>query len=253
MNEWGNYFMDDQPVSLLEWAYGRIKEQLFNGKMKPGEKIVVGQLANSLSISPTPVKEALNRLVAEGLLITLPRRGFMVKQLSIKEVHDIMDCRIMMETFAAKAAVQNFSKHPEIKIGMKDALKKMESIQFHDYYEAIQLEQKYHCSIIRLTENQMLIELYNNLFGVGFSFYVYSSSNHPLERQKMAMEEHKKMFEYLEQGCSDKLENLLRVHLIKTMELYETFVPDSPPEGPANPVGNARNKKMEFEIHNTSI
>ena len=87
--------MNEQPISLLEWAYTQIKEQLFAGKMHPGEKIVVGQIADSLSISPTPVKEALNRLVAEGLMITLPRRGFMVKKVSIAEVRDIMDCRIM--------------------------------------------------------------------------------------------------------------------------------------------------------------
>lgn len=222
--------MNEQPVSLLEWAYTQIKAQLFAGKMCPGEKIVVGQLADSFSISPTPVKEALNRLVAEGLMTTLPRRGFMVKKLSIEEVHDIMNCRIMMETFAAKLAVRNFSKHPEIQSKMQDALVKLKKIQFHDYAEASQLEQVYHGSIIELTENQKLIDLYNMLLGVGFSFYVYSSSNHPIERLDTGLQEHKKMYEYLEKGESDNLEALLRTHLERTTQLYETFIPASAPD-----------------------
>ncbi|WP_312641067.1 GntR family transcriptional regulator [Hydrogenoanaerobacterium sp.] len=217
--------MRERPVSLLEWAYNEIKQQLFIGKLQPGEKIIVGQLAESLSISPTPVKEALNRLVAEGLMITLPRRGFMVKQLTMKEIHDIMNCRIMLEVFAVKQAVHNFPKHPEIKKNMLDVLKKLENIQTHDYVEATQLEQVYHGAFIQLTENQKLIELYNMLFGVGFAFYVYSSSNHPMERHRIALNEHKLMYEYLEKGNSDALEKLLRTHLEKTMEFYETFLP----------------------------
>jgi DNA-binding GntR family transcriptional regulator len=222
--------MDGQPVSLLEWAYSQIKAQIFEGKMAPGEKIVVGQLADSLSISPTPVKEALNRLVAEGLLTTMPRRGFMVKQLSIKEVHDIMSCRIMMETFSAKLAVLNFRKHPEIQKQMQDTLIKLKKIQFHDYTDASQLEQIYHGSIIELTENQKLIDLYNMLTGVSFSFYVYSSSHHPIEKLDIGFQEHKQMYEYLEEGNSEKLEALLRTHLERTTKLYETFVPDAAPD-----------------------
>lgn len=217
--------MDERPVSLLEWAYSQIKEQLFEGKLLPGEKIVVGQLAQSLAISPTPVKEALNRLVAEGLMTTLPRRGFMVKQLTMRDIHEIMDCRIMMEVFSAKEAVKNFSKHPEIRKRMRAALEKLEDVETRDYVQATQLEQIYHSSFVQLTENQKLIELYNMLFGVGFAFYVYSSSNHPMERHRTALNEHKLMYEYLERGDRKALEDLMRSHLEKTLELYETFIP----------------------------
>ncbi|MEG0116168.1 MAG: GntR family transcriptional regulator, partial [Hydrogenoanaerobacterium sp.] len=202
--------MEERPVSLLEWAYEEIKHRLFTGGLQPGEKIIVGQLAQSLSISPTPVKEALNRLVAEGLMIALPRRGFMVKRLTLKEIHDIMDCRIMMEVFAAKQAVENFSKHRDIQKNMLEVLKKLESIQTYDYVEATHLEQIYHGAFIELTENEKLIDLYNILFGVGFAFYVYSCSNHPMERHRLALHEHKLMYEYLEKGNVLSLENFIR-------------------------------------------
>lgn len=217
--------MKKQPVSLLEWAYDQIRDQIMSGELEPGKKVVVNQVAESLSISPTPVKEAMNRLVAEGLMEMLPRRGFVVKQLSIEEMRDIMDCRIMMETFAAKPAAINFKHHPEIQIKMRDVLRKMPDVQANDYITATQLEQVYHLSIIQLAENQKLTKLYNMLFGVGFSFFVYASSKHPMERHQTAYQEHKLMYECLEEGAGDKLELLLRTHLESTMKLYETFLP----------------------------
>ena len=57
--------MDARPVSLLDWAYKQVRRMLFSGDLPQGQKIVVAQLANQLSISPTPVKEALNRLAEE--------------------------------------------------------------------------------------------------------------------------------------------------------------------------------------------
>ena len=131
----------------------------------------------------------------------------------------------MMETFAAKSAIQNFEKHPEIQKRMLEVLNKLQSIQFQDYVKAAQLEQVYHASIIELAENQRLSDLYHMLFGVGLSFHVYASSKHPMERHEEAQNEHRLMYDCLEEGNVEKLEELLRTHLEKTMQLYETFLP----------------------------
>lgn len=187
--------------------------------------MVVNTVADGLSISPTPVKEAMNRLVAEGLLETLPRRGFMVKQLTIEEVRDVMNCRMMMEIFASKPAVQNFNKHPDIQKRMLETLNKLETIQPEDYVKASQLEQIFHFSIVELAENQKLSELYNMLFGISIAFHVYASSKHPMEQLDDAKNEHRLMYLSLEEGNAEKLEELLRVHLVRTMKIYETFLP----------------------------
>ena len=218
--------MPNYPISLLEWSYAQIKEKIFSGELKPGQKLIVGHLATELKISPTPVKEALNRLVAEGFLTTLPRRGFMVKQISSEEVHDIMNCRIMIETFAAKLAVANFKKNPKIGKKIKDTLSELKGLDFYNFAEAVRLEMLFHSSIIELTENQKLIDLYGLLWGVGYSFYVYSSSHHPMERNVIAAEDHMKIYEYLVAGNVEALESLMRYHLEETLRLYDTYVPE---------------------------
>lgn len=216
--------MESRPGSLLDWAYTQIRQMLINGELKSGEKIVVGQLAEKLSISPTPVKEALNRLVAQGVLAALPYRGFMVKPLDSKGIQDILDCRLMMEVFSVPQAVQNFDAHPEIEREMLSALVEMQTLDANDYVQTTQLEQIYHGSLIRLTENEHLIEIYNNSFGVGFSFYVYAATKQPIKTPELAHKEHHLMYKYLKEKKPQELEEVIRTHLSRTLELYKSFV-----------------------------
>ncbi|MFV0351473.1 MAG: GntR family transcriptional regulator [Oscillospiraceae bacterium] len=217
--------MESRPGSLLDWAYAQIRQMLFSGELKSGEKIVVGQLAEKLAISPTPVKEALNRLVAQGVLAALPYRGFMVKPLNGKSIQDILDCRLMMEVFSTRQAVENFEKHPEIEREMLSALVEMQTLDPEDYVQTTHLEQIYHGSFVRLTENEHLIELYNNSFGVGFSFYVYAATNQPIKTPELAQKEHHEMYKCLKDKNPSELEHLMRTHLGRTLELYKSFVP----------------------------
>lgn len=216
--------MEDRPLSLVEWAYKEIKEKIFNGALKSGQKIIVSPLATDLNISPTPVKEALNRLVAEGLLITLPHRGFMVKALTPEAIKDAVACRIMIETFCAQSACKNFHTDSALTHMMYDALLKFEDLDPYNYIEAIQLERTFHRAYVQLSHNQRLISLYDLLWGVEFSYYIYSSTHHPLIRHQEALKEHKQIYDYLSTGNAIDLERLIRYHLNKILELYQDFL-----------------------------
>lgn len=211
--------MDDRPISLLSWAYDQIKQMLFSGELKQGEKLVVSRLAKQLSISPTPVKEALNRLVAEGLLNSLPRRGFQVKQFSCQEIHDIFDCRLMMETYAAEPAIKNWDKHPEIQQNMYQALADLAVIPPHDYVGITHLERIFHSSIIALSGNCRLGDLYDILYSAGFAGFVYIASYHPEKAQR----EHQAILQALNTQDLELLTSTLKSHLTQTVELYENF------------------------------
>lgn len=211
--------MEERPVSLLDWAYKQIRQMLFTGKLQQGQKIVVSQLADELSISPTPVKEALNRLAAEGLLEAIPRRGFQVKHQSIKQVQDIFECRILLETYAATKAVDNFPRRPDLRSEMKMALEKLSAADPEDYINIIEEEQRFHGSLVRLAENESLFSLFNILYGVGFSSFVYAASYHPQKAQA----EHQTMYEALENHDLDLLVSTIKEHLARTIEFYANY------------------------------
>jgi len=89
-------------LGLKEKAYQLIKEMLLKGDIKPGERIREDLLGESISMSRTPVREAINRLSAEGFVVQVPRKGVFAREFTKQELLDIVDIRIALETYAIK-------------------------------------------------------------------------------------------------------------------------------------------------------
>ncbi len=217
--------MKNRPVSLLEWAYGEIRDKLYSGKFAPGQKLVVSQLADDLSISPTPVKEAMNRLVSEGQLEKLPHRGFIVRQITSKEINDVMNCRMMMELFSVPSAIRNLPHYPKIQKEMHEAMLSLDLAGQHDFMQETRLEEIFHGSLIRLTGNTMLCNLYDRVYGVGIAPYVYASGNHPAALHTQPLKEHHIIYDSLVKGDSETLSRTLREHLERTTLRYQKYPP----------------------------
>jgi len=86
-------------------VYGRIKQLLISYSFFPGDRLHVPELADQLRVSATPVREALNRFCAEGLLTTVPHRGFFVRKLERGEIADLYAMKHMLLMYAASGAV----------------------------------------------------------------------------------------------------------------------------------------------------
>jgi len=85
---------------LGDLAYDKVKEMILSNELVAGQKIVQDKLAEALGISRTPLRNALNRLEAEYLVESVPRRGVFVKQFDDREVVEIYDCRVALESMA---------------------------------------------------------------------------------------------------------------------------------------------------------
>ncbi|MFC1719552.1 GntR family transcriptional regulator [Pseudomonadota bacterium] len=81
-----------------------IRQDIMSGSLKPASRINEVHLADKLSVSRTPLREALSSLTAEGLLDWAPRRGFFVKPLSIEEVQQLYPLRPMLDAQALRMA-----------------------------------------------------------------------------------------------------------------------------------------------------
>lgn len=213
-----------KPVSLLEFAYEKIKEDIMTGTYRQGEKLSAHKIAEALNISQTPIKEALNRLASEGLIEAIPRHGMMLKKFSVKEIRDMLNVRMMMEMYSAKLAVKNVGKHPEAIKRMEELLPLLATVGDREYIETTKLEQEFHGLFVRLSENDRLVDMYETLWGVGFAFYVYSTGNFPMMRQHDAYLEHVKMYKSLLAGNGDELSDLMASHMQATIELLEYLI-----------------------------
>lgn len=94
----------EKPKELKDWAYARIKRDVLTGKYIPGEQLRVEELAETMKISRTPVREALLMLEHESLINVAPRVGFFVKGITKQEIQELFELRELIEGYAAEKA-----------------------------------------------------------------------------------------------------------------------------------------------------
>jgi len=92
--------------SLATLAYQSIRDSITAGRLRSGERLVEARLASDLGISRGPVREALSRLVEEGLLYERPRYGTFVREFSVGDLVDIFNLRLGIEPVAARLAAR---------------------------------------------------------------------------------------------------------------------------------------------------
>ncbi|WP_052382251.1 GntR family transcriptional regulator [Paraburkholderia kururiensis] len=89
--------------------YEQLKQMAVLYKIRPGERVNELELAERLDVSRTPIREALNRLVAENLLAFVPNRGFFIRELGEKDVFDLFELRRSIESTAVMLACERAS------------------------------------------------------------------------------------------------------------------------------------------------
>lgn len=93
--------------TLPTLVYQKLKEAILNGIFSPGQMLRQDEVAMRLGVSRSPLREALPRLEAEGIVTLLPRRGYAVATLDPKEITEVFDLRCLLETELAKRSIKN--------------------------------------------------------------------------------------------------------------------------------------------------
>jgi DNA-binding GntR family transcriptional regulator len=96
--------------SLGDQAYTRVREALMRGTLPPGTLVREADLARQFGVSRTPIREALQRLQAEGLVTAAAQRGYVVADLSPEELADVYQVRAVLEALAARLAAQRATR-----------------------------------------------------------------------------------------------------------------------------------------------
>jgi len=96
-----------QQGTLAETAADMLRSRIVSGSLQPGEHLVEVEIARRLGISRGPVREAMMKLRAEGLLREEPRRGSFVMELTLRDIREIYDLRAAIEAHAARRIIQH--------------------------------------------------------------------------------------------------------------------------------------------------
>jgi DNA-binding GntR family transcriptional regulator len=144
-------------------AYASLKQAVLSGGFKPGEVVTLRALATRLAIGDTPVREAVKRLISEGAFEGLPNRSARVPLLDRREIQQILDLRIMLESNAAALAAQNITLH---QIEQLRSLHKAmgTAVEADDSNAYGNLNMAFHFEIYRIADNRTLATLIEALW-----------------------------------------------------------------------------------------
>jgi len=197
-------------TSLRDMIYEKLRERITWGMLLPGERLVEDDLAKQFKASRSPVREALRLLEAEGLITFQRNKGITVSKLSIKQVEEIYDLLLLLESFAARATSMEISEtslnhlrtiHEKLKVAAKTGnLTEWfdNNSQFHNFFFK-------HCG------NDNLIKTVNNLKRKVHR-YDYLAIGVPGDFETFVMQH-----EGILQGCEKKdgtiVERYMRLHL----------------------------------------
>src|SRR5690349_11978372 len=90
------------PEPLHKEIATAIRNAILKGELRPGERLIEGELAERLGVSRAPLREALKQLIAEGLLVNVSRRGTTVIELTEKDIREIFSLRMALESLAVE-------------------------------------------------------------------------------------------------------------------------------------------------------
>src|SRR5436305_7797070 len=90
--------------SLQQQIHDQLLGRILRRELEPGERISPPDVAAALGVSITPVRDAVNQMAAEGLVTVMPRRGTVVSPISIRDIEELYEIRLMIEPEAAELA-----------------------------------------------------------------------------------------------------------------------------------------------------
>ncbi|HHW04205.1 MAG TPA: GntR family transcriptional regulator [Thermoanaerobacterales bacterium] len=210
-----------QSNTLVDMAYKEIKKDITLNTLKPGQKIILRDLCERYGISETPIKQALNRLLMEGLIESAPRKSMRVKRIKLEEIDELLEIRLMIETFYVNRILQTLKSNPEIKEkflkNLEEHRKVVENIEgLNDFYRHLSLDQEFHQIYIECSDNKKVLQIYNNLGTHIYMYHVYWKQGKA--RMKEAFQEHKAIFDALVIFDENKLLEMVKKHIYNTKQ-----------------------------------
>jgi DNA-binding GntR family transcriptional regulator len=148
---------------LAHKAYMGMRQMLFYNEITPGQKIKYQDLANRLGVSITPVIHALKWLEFKGIVRHEPNVGYHINEISLQEVKEIYDTRLLLETSLLPETLSHIDEKgiQRVQLTLEDFEK---AIKAEDYYGRIMTDMKFHMTLASLSKCRIQLKMLQELF-----------------------------------------------------------------------------------------
>lgn len=208
----------DKQITTKERAYNEIKDVILNGYISSEEIFTEVKLAELLNTSRTPVREALQDLLKEGLIVTIPRKGMAVRNVTESEAEQIFLLRTTIEGEVIKKLTETITPEQleqlrQIYQNQQEAMEKDDEISF------ISLDQTFHITLTRFADYHLIEQVLLNLHNL--SQLIGLRAIKKRNRMREVLSEHEYIILCMEKKNSDLAAKAMIHHLSKTKESWK--------------------------------
>ena len=204
--------------TLVDTICKRIRLDIVAQELQPGQKLQAKELARKYGTSETPVKLALNRLIAEQVVENFPRQGMRIRSMNEEDAREIFSLRLMMDLYYTKEIIESVRMNKQLKEALTENVKKhMELIQKYTdhndvelFMENYMLDNEFHELCLKCSGNKKLVDLYHSINPFMYSNYIFKKQSS--EKDIAGVEEHREIIQAIFDQDEERLRYWLRVH-----------------------------------------
>jgi DNA-binding GntR family transcriptional regulator len=202
-------------ASVVDQVYGVIRERILMGDLPRGARVHQEDVAADLGVSRTPVREALRRLAAEGLIEMRTNRGARVTDLGPDDMQHPYEARLVVEPGAARLAAQRELPKPRARMRRAVAAQRRAIPQEARTFAA---NREFHIALAEASGNAFLLQFVEHLWVSRIGEAIYEHQAETPEQMCLDADEHEQILDAVEAGDSRRAESLTRRHIADAMK-----------------------------------
>lgn len=196
--------------TMREEVFKHLRHKILTGEAAPGTKLNEVLLADEIGSSRTPVREALHNLEMEKLIKSVPRIGYIVREIEREEVEEMIEIRIALETLATKWASEKISPPDLDRLG-NNIIQTENSIRRKDIPRVVELDTEFHDIICKASKSQRIEEISQTLRDHMLRFRMVGLGMAEIAERSNAG--HRRIVDAIKSKNMKKIESAVRYHL----------------------------------------
>jgi DNA-binding GntR family transcriptional regulator len=210
-----------------EYVYQSLRGAIIRGELRPGRRLVIDEIARQLEVSPIPIREALQSLQSEGLVVSAPHVGATVAQVSQEEIHEVFAIMEGLESVAVREAVVRLSDAQAERlraiVGEMDA-----AVASRDYERWAELNGSLHRTIGEVAAMPLLREMTDRALSRWERLRRHYFQGVLVPRVEQAQREHRELLTALVARDADAAEQVVRQHNRNAQAAYAEYLGQQP-------------------------
>ncbi len=212
-------------MSLTEQIYVDLRSAIAEGRYAPGQKLKAEHIAKQLDVSGGTVREALNRLLSDGLVEVADRRGFTVAPFSVDDLRDITRARLLIEVECVRDAVAHGDDRWEASVVAAYHHLEMLARQrggTDDWHELELRNRAFHAALVSGCQSPSLIGFHHQLFTRHYRYRRYALQDRGIVSG--ARKDHAALLRAVTERNVETATEIIRAHILRTQESSEALV-----------------------------